>query len=149
MLGFPIKNSSWLGHMIMDVAMMETEIKRWQKDSNHNVECLYCFHTQSYRDYRQVCHSLTVYCAVIKIVRLPKCWFWRELSQKVTRISKYFPFDIWSIHWSPIRYIDRTLKTGTRYISHTGTRPQEIRLIMLYPLVKKLHYIYISKCIYI
>ena len=49
---------------------------------------------QLYHDYHQVCHSLTVSGAVVKIVGLTKCWFWRELSQEVTKMSKYFPFDI-------------------------------------------------------
>ena len=94
MLGFSIKNSSWLGHVIMAVAMMVTELRRYQVENKHNVNVFTCFHMQLQRDYHQVCHSLTVSCAVVKIVALAKCWFWREISQEVTKISKYFPCDI-------------------------------------------------------
>ena len=49
---------------------------------------------QLYCDYYQVWHSLAVSCAVVNIFRISKYWFWRELSQKVTRMSQNFPFDI-------------------------------------------------------
>ena len=49
---------------------------------------------QLYCDYHQECHSLFISCMVVKILGLAKCWFWQELSQDVTRISKYFAFNI-------------------------------------------------------
>ena len=76
-----------------------------------------------FRDYHQAHHRLYVSCTVVKILRLAKCWRWWKLNQEVDRVSKYFLSIFWSIHWPLIRYIDRTLKTGSRYISHTGTRP--------------------------
>ena len=55
---------------------------------------IYVLSKQLDHDDHQLYHSLNVSYAGVNISGLVQCWFWRELSQEVTRVSKCFPFDI-------------------------------------------------------
>ena len=55
---------------------------------------IYVLSKQLDHDDHQLYHSLNVSYAGVNISGLIQCWFWRELSQEVTRVSKCFPFDI-------------------------------------------------------
>ena len=70
-----------------------------------------------YHDYHQVYRSLIVSRTVVHI--------FDSLSVDFSRES--------TIHLPPIRYIDRTCKTGSRYISHTPVRIPIYNHIFLIP----------------
>ena len=103
-----------------DNMILESNIPQCKSWIHTNYNVFICFHMQLYLKYYQVCNSLNISCAVVKILGLTKWRLWCEFSQKVARVSKYFLSIFWSMHWPLIRYIDWTFKTGSWYISHTS-----------------------------
>ena len=104
----------------------------WKRNldaSNKTYSVFICFHMQLYRDYHQVCHSLAVSCAVVKIVGLVKCSFWGELSQEVARMSKYFPFDILIDTLTPDRVYRSNLKN--RYPIYIAYRYAALEIALI------------------